>query len=111
MHLASILNAVSRRYQKEKGISMPAPLSPETIALVKATAPALEAHGLAITQTMYGHLFREEAIRDLFNQSHQGEAGSQPRALADAVLAYARNIDNLAVLGPAVERIAINTQG
>jgi nitric oxide dioxygenase len=85
---------------------MPAPLSPETIALVKATVPALEAHGLAITQTMYGHLFQDEEIRDLFNQSHQGAGGSQPRALAAAVLAYARNIDNLGALAPAVEQIA-----
>lgn len=85
---------------------MPAPLSPETIATVKATVPALAANGLAITQTMYGHLFKDEEIRDLFNQSHQGASGSQPKALAAAILAYAENIDNLAVLGPAVERIA-----
>lgn len=85
---------------------MPAPLSAETIAIIKATVPALEAHGLAITQTMYGHLFKDEEIRELFNQSHQGASGSQPRALAAAVLAYARNIDNLGALAPAVERIA-----
>ena len=84
---------------------MPAPLSQETVAIVKATVPALEAHGLAITQRMYEHLFKSEEIRDLFNQSHQG-AGSQPRALASAILAYAKNIDDLGVLGAAVERIA-----
>lgn len=85
---------------------MPTPLSPETIAIIKATVPALEAHGLDITRTMYGHLFQDEDIRALFNQSHQGAQGSQPRALAAAILAYAQNIDNLAVLAPAVERIA-----
>lgn len=85
---------------------MPAPLSAATIAVIKATVPALEAHGLAITQTMYGHLFKDEEIRELFNQSHQGPTGSQPRALAAAVLAYAQNIDNLGALAPAVERIA-----
>ncbi len=85
---------------------MPAPLSDTTIALIKATVPALEAHGLDITQRMYERLFQDEEIRDLFNQSHHGAAGSQPKALASAVLAYARNIDNLAVLGGAVERIA-----
>ncbi|MBP0447519.1 NO-inducible flavohemoprotein [Roseomonas sp. SSH11] len=85
---------------------MPRPLSPQTISLVKATVPALEAHGLAITRRMYQRMFENEAIRDLFNQSHHGETGSQPKALATAVLAYAQNIDNLAVLGPAVERIA-----
>lgn len=82
------------------------PLSPTTIQLVKATVPALEAHGLEVTRRMYERLFQDTAIRELFNQSHHGDAGSQPKALADAVLAYARNIDNLAVLGGAVERIA-----
>lgn len=81
-------------------------LAPRTIELVKATAPALSQHGLAITQKMYEHLFKDEEIRDLFNQSHQGQNGSQPKALAAAILAYAENIDNLGVLAPAVERIA-----
>lgn len=85
---------------------MSKPLSATTIALVQATVPALEAHGLAITQRMYQRLFQDPAIRDLFNQSHHGATGSQPRALAAAVLAYARNIDNLGVLAGAVERIA-----
>ena len=85
---------------------MPAPLTDKTIALIKATVPALEAHGLTITRRMYERMFQNEAIRDLFNQSHHGETGSQPKALANAVLAYARNIDNLGVLGGAVERIA-----
>jgi nitric oxide dioxygenase len=54
---------------------------------------------------MYERLFQVAAMRDLFNQSHQGETASQPKALANAVLAYARNIDNLGVLASAVERI------
>lgn len=82
------------------------PLSAQTIALVKATHPALEAHGLAIVQEMYARMFRNPEIRDLFNQSHHGDAGSQPRALATAILAYAANIENLGALAPAVERIA-----
>ena len=85
---------------------MSAPLSAQTIALVKATVPALEAHGLDITRRMYQRMFANEAIRDLFNQSHHGDTGSQPKALASAVLAYAQNIDRLDVLGAAVERIA-----
>jgi nitric oxide dioxygenase len=85
---------------------MPAPLSPATVAIIKATVPALEAHGLTITKRMYERLFQNAEIRDLFNQSHHGETGSQPKALAQAVLAYARNIDNLGVLAGAVERIA-----
>ncbi|EQA97429.1 NO-inducible flavohemoprotein [Sphingobium baderi] len=85
---------------------MPEPLSSQTIALVKATVPALEAHGLDIVHEMYSRMFQNPDIRDLFNQSHHGDAGSQPRALTGAILAYANNIDNLGALAPAVERIA-----
>ncbi|WP_232627872.1 NO-inducible flavohemoprotein [Methylobacterium sp. Leaf118] len=85
---------------------MPEPLSPQTVSLIKATVPALEAHGLTITRRMYDRLFQNAEMRDLFNQSHHGETGAQPKALAMAVLAYARNIDNLGVLAGAVERIA-----
>src|SRR3954449_2445033 len=85
---------------------MAATLSDKTVDLVKATVPALETHGLAITQRMYARMFQNEAIRDLFNQSHHGETGSQPKALAASILAYAQNIDNLGALAPAVERIA-----
>lgn len=81
-------------------------LSNQTITLVKATVPALEAHGLDIVHEMYSRMFQNEEIRDLFNQSHHGDSGSQPRALTTAILAYASNIDNLGALAPAVERIA-----
>ncbi|MGE0773840.1 MAG: NO-inducible flavohemoprotein [Sphingomonadaceae bacterium] len=81
-------------------------LSERTITLVKATVPALEAHGLDIVREMYSRMFRNAEIRDLFNQSHHGDSGSQPRALTAAILAYASNIDNLGALAPAVERIA-----
>lgn len=85
---------------------MSQPLSDRTIALVKATVPALEAHGLDIVHEMYSRMFQNPEIRDLFNQSHHGDSGSQPRALTGAILAYASNIENLAALAPAVERIA-----
>ena len=85
---------------------MSQPLSERTVALVKATVPALEAHGLEIVRVMYDRMFQNPMIRDLFNQSHHGDAGSQPRALAAAILAYASNIENLGALAPAVERIA-----
>lgn len=81
-------------------------LSERTIALVKATVPALEAHGLDIVREMYSRMFQNPEIRDLFNQSHHGDTGSQPRALTGAILAYANNIDNLGALAAAVERIA-----
>ncbi|GJL66326.1 MAG: flavohemoprotein [Nitrospirales bacterium] len=82
------------------------PLGAETIALVKATIPALEAHGTDITTAMYARLFQDEHIKALFNHSNQGESGAQVHALASAILAYARNIENPGVLLPVVERIA-----
>jgi nitric oxide dioxygenase len=80
-------------------------LSDETIEIVKATVPALEAGGTAITDRMYQLLFRHAEVRALFNQSHHGETGSQSKALTAAVIAYARNIDNLGVLASRIERI------
>ena len=62
-------------------------LNERTIALVKATVPALEAHGLDIVREMYARMFENPEIRDLFNQSHHGDGGSQPRALTGAILA------------------------
>ncbi|MGQ9365091.1 NO-inducible flavohemoprotein [Azospirillum sp. ST 5-10] len=82
------------------------PLSERTIAVVMATAPALAEHGPAITRAMYVTLFRDANIAALFNQSHQGVEGAQTKALANAILAYARHIDDLGALAPAVERIA-----
>jgi nitric oxide dioxygenase len=72
-------------------------LSDKTIDIVKSTVPALEKAGTAITDRMYQLLFRTDEVRDLFNQSHHGETGSQSKALTAAIVAYARNIDNLAL--------------
>ncbi len=84
---------------------MPQPLSTETIGVVKATVPALAEHGSEITAAMYKRLFQDAEIAALFNQANQ-KSGAQIHALAGAVLAYAKNIDNPAALGTAVERIA-----
>ncbi|MCX5615634.1 NO-inducible flavohemoprotein [Bombella sp. TMW 2.2559] len=81
------------------------PLSAQTRTIVTACIPALEAHGLAITQDMYRRLLSNENIRDLFNISHQ-KNGDQPRALAFAILAYARHIDDPTALKDMIERIA-----
>lgn len=60
---------------------MPEPLSSQTIAVVKATVPALAEHGPAITAAMYARLFRHEHIRALFNHANQGKGGGQVNAL------------------------------
>ncbi|RJE89357.1 NO-inducible flavohemoprotein [Paracoccus onubensis] len=80
-------------------------LSAETIAVVKATVPAIAEHGATITEVMYRRLFEDEHIARLFNQANQ-KSGTQRFALANAVLAYAQNIDNPGALASAVERIA-----
>ena len=84
----------------------PQALQPSTIRTVKATAPVLRELGLEITRRMYERLFVNEEIKNLFNQSHHGEEGTQPRALAGAVHAFADNVDRLEQLAPMVERIA-----
>lgn len=78
--------------------------SPATMAIVKATAPAIETHGVEITTAMYARLFRNAAVKAMFDQAAQ-DSGEQPRRLAAAILAYAKNIDKLANLGSAVQRM------
>jgi len=90
---------------------MSEPLTPATIAIVKATVPALAEHGTAITTAMYARLFQDEHIRALFNHANQGESGAQVHALAAAILAFAQNIENLGALVPVVERIAYKHVG
>lgn len=72
--------------------------------IVKATAPAIERHGLEITQAMYARLFRNPEVAAMFDKAAQ-ESGEQPRRLANAILAYAKNIDKLENLGAAVQRM------
>ncbi|MBB4859306.1 nitric oxide dioxygenase [Novosphingobium chloroacetimidivorans] len=90
---------------------MSEPLTPATIAIVKATVPALAEHGTAITTAMYARLFQDEHIKALFNHANQGESGAQVHALAAAIVAYAQNIENLGALVPVVERIAYKHVG
>ena len=81
------------------------PLSAETKAIVKSTAPALQQHGLAITTRMYERLFTDPDVKAMFDQAAQ-ESGEQPRRLAGAILAYAQNIDKLEALTAPVMRMA-----
>lgn len=78
--------------------------SAHAMEIVKATAPALEKHGLAITTAMYARLFQNAEIAAMFDRAAQAK-GEQPKRLAAAILAYAKNIDKLQNLGPAVSRM------
>ena len=72
--------------------------------IVKSTAPALEKHGVEITTAMYVRLFKNAEVAAMFDRAAQ-VSGEQPRRLANAILAYAKNIDKLQNLGPAVQRM------
>ena len=80
-------------------------LSAETKAIVNSTAPALQQHGVAITQRMYERLFVDPAVKAMFDEAAQ-ESGEQPRRLAAAILAYAQNIEKLEALTAPVMRMA-----
>lgn len=80
-------------------------LDDQTVRVVRATAPVLQQHGLAIVQRMYALLFAAEpSIQALFNPANQ-RPSRQHGALAHAVWAYAANIHNPSVLFPAIELI------
>ncbi|MFT5659525.1 MAG: hemoglobin-like flavoprotein [Sulfurimonas sp.] len=74
-----------------------------TIAIVKSTAPLLKEKGDEITSTMYKFLFeRNPEVKDLFKDAEP----EQYKKLANAVYAYAANIDNLGALKKGIETMA-----
>lgn len=80
-------------------------LTPSQRDIIKATVPVLETGGEALTTHFYNIMLAEHPeVRPLFNQAHQAN-GAQPRALANGVLMYARNIDRLENLGPLAGQI------
>lgn len=80
-------------------------LTADQTAIIKATVPILESGGEVLTAYFYKIMLAEyPQVRPLFNQANQA-SGAQPRALATAVLAYAKNIDKLQELGPVAARI------
>ncbi|MDN3702038.1 NO-inducible flavohemoprotein [Vibrio artabrorum] len=76
------------------------------INIIKSTIPLLENAGPALTQHFYQRMFiHNPELKDIFNMTHQ-RTGRQGVALFEAIAAYAKNIENLAALTSAVERIA-----
>ncbi len=81
-------------------------LNNQHIEVVKSTIPLLESAGPELTQHFYQRMFTHNPeLKDIFNMTHQ-KTGRQSVALFEAVAAYAKNIENLAALTAAVERIA-----
>lgn len=66
--------------------------------LIKATIPILRSSGEDLTNYFYARMFKHHPeLRNMFNMGNQAN-GRQKSALANAVLAYAENIDNPSVL-------------
>lgn len=60
-------------------------LSPETIKIVKSTAPILQSQGEIITKHFYTRMFsKHPELLNVFNQTNQ-KMGKQPSALAHSV--------------------------
>lgn len=77
-------------------------LSVKTIEIVKATAPVVAQNAEAITTAMYEIMFTNHPeIKVMFKDADP----DQHKKLAAAVGAYAANIDNLAVLDKAIEKM------
>ncbi|HSG93447.1 MAG TPA: NO-inducible flavohemoprotein [Methylotenera sp.] len=76
------------------------------INIVKQTVPILQEHGEMLTRRFYENMFSNNPeVKRFFNPAHQ-HSGTQQRALAGAICAYAANIDNPDALSGAVDLIA-----
>jgi nitric oxide dioxygenase len=81
-------------------------LDAHTIATVKSTLPLLVETGPKLTAHFYDRMFAHNPeLKEIFNMSNQRN-GDQREALFNAIAAYASNLENLAALLPAVEKIA-----
>ncbi len=92
-------------------------MTPETIKIVKSTAPVVKEKGKEITERMYEIAFNERPeYRRFFENTHMKsveEGRKQAAKLAASVYAYASHIDELEKLSDAVEHIAnahVNTR-
>ncbi|MDO7907021.1 NO-inducible flavohemoprotein [Paenibacillus sp. JX-17] len=81
-------------------------LNQHTIDVIKSTVPVLEVHGTAITTTFYQRMFAAHPeLLNIFNHANQKQ-GRQQAALANAVYAAAKHIDQLENILPVVKQIA-----
>ncbi|WP_296142864.1 NO-inducible flavohemoprotein [uncultured Flavobacterium sp.] len=73
-------------------------MNPHQKELIKATIPILRASGEDLTNYFYARMFKHHPeLRNMFNMGNQAN-GRQKSALANAVLAYAENIEDPSVL-------------
>lgn len=80
-------------------------LDQKTINVIKSTVPVLEQHGEKITKRFYQLMFEAHPeLLNIFNHANQKQS-TQQRALANAVSAAAKYIDDLSVIIPVVKQI------
>ncbi|OMQ13102.1 NO-inducible flavohemoprotein [[Flexibacter] sp. ATCC 35103] len=80
-------------------------MNPHQKELIKATIPILRSNGEDLTTYFYARMFKNHPeLKNIFNMGNQAN-GRQKSALANAVLAYAENIDNPGVLIPVLKGI------
>ena len=107
--MAAIRTTAEAIQRGSAGLGLPEALSSKTVGIIKNTAPVVAPRAVDITRNFYGRLFtKHPELFAFFNKSNQN-AGRQPRALAQSIVAYATHIDNLgALVGPhsAVDIIA-----
>ena len=81
-------------------------LTDNEINIIKSSAPALAEYGEQITGRFYQILLEKNPeLKNIFNMTNQ-KSGNQKQALAMAVYAFAKYVDNLSVILGDVERIA-----
>jgi len=81
-------------------------LSDPTRDIIKQTIPILRENGEALTRHFYQRMFTHDPhVKAFFNPAHQ-QAGTQQKALAAAILAYAEHIDDPGALADAIDLIA-----
>ena len=79
--------------------------SQEQIDIIKATVPIIEQHGNTVTEVFYTNLLSDNpSMKVIFNQANLA-IGHQAKALVAAVYAYAKNIENLKKIEPALNHI------
>jgi len=100
---------VLRRFSQPTVCKMP--LSTATCDVLKICKPLLEENRSQIGVTFYKKLFQENpGLKNVFNMSHQrlnnGQPSAQQLSLADSLISYCANCDQLENLGPFVNRVA-----
>lgn len=81
-------------------------LSKSDITLVKSTVPLLEEGGSAVTDYFYKRMFKHNPeVMHIFNMSNQ-HTGRQKVALFEAIIGYAKNLEDLSPLKAVIERVA-----